>query len=199
MSDAETLDENLLDESQEQKLINQVVQNSETRRQFFKSYLERVDAELEAKLKEFHQIEEEIQNLQRQQTTLTSILEIPSHTRKNTPRKNFPKASNPTLPIPASSILRDTFQTVEVVDQILKEHDHPMHYRVIYSAMTQKKLYITGKDPANSMLTRIRNRGQVVRSTERGIYMLQEWHAHSTTAGKTDPATCPLCAKLNAD
>ena len=64
-----------------------------------------------------------------------------------------------------------------------------MHYRAIYDAMVSRGYLIIGKDPANSLLSRISGDRRIVRDLRvRGFYALSESAARTDQPEHAEPA-----------
>lgn|GEM_PF-3599386 len=73
------------------------------------------------------------------------------------------------------SSLNETSSITEAVFSILEEMQKPMHYQEITKRMQDKGIYIPGKNPSATLLSRINRDKRFKRTTKRGTYALAAW------------------------
>ena len=84
-------------------------------------------------------------------------------------------------PVATLRTLRGRAETADQVVRILQTTGGPMHYRAIYEALTSAGYLIIGKDPANSLLSRVAGDSRIVRDLcGRGFYTLSETATHTS-------------------
>jgi len=64
--------------------------------------------------------------------------------------------------------------------QLLTEIHQPLHYKEIALKLQERNLYIPGKDPAATLLSRINRDSRFKRAKKRGTYALSSWRLRDT-------------------
>ncbi|MFC2013713.1 winged helix-turn-helix domain-containing protein [Chloroflexota bacterium] len=64
--------------------------------------------------------------------------------------------------------------------QLLTEIHQPLHYKEIALKLQERNLYIPGKDPAATLLSRINRDSRFKRAKKRGTYAISSWRLRDT-------------------
>lgn len=78
----------------------------------------------------------------------------------------------------ANNIVPSTSGNISITDvvyNLLSEIHQPIHYRDIAHKLLEKNVYIPGKDPAATLLSRINRDKRFKRIKKRGVYALSTW------------------------
>ena len=74
-------------------------------------------------------------------------------------------------------------RTAPVVDAafaLLQELHSPMHYKAIATKLQERNIYIPGKNPAATLLSKMSRDSRFKRGRKRGTYALSTWRARAT-------------------
>ena len=143
-------------------------------------FIELAQEQLDAVNVRLAQIDRESADLQDERATLIGQ------------RANLQGLVNPTEASSSRAYLgkTDVQATQDAVVDLIRAHGRPMHFRDdIYPGLRKAGHEIAGKDPANTLLSRIFNDERLIR-TERGTYGLAEWsgEAPADVLGETSTA-----------
>ena len=72
-----------------------------------------------------------------------------------------------------------TVKSVESAHSLLAERGKPLHYRELAAQLTRKGAYLSGKDPAATLLSQMSRDARFKRGPERGTYGLAGWRMGS--------------------
>lgn len=64
----------------------------------------------------------------------------------------------------------------------------PLHYKYLASMLQERNIYIPGKDPAATLLSRISRDSRFKRTKKRGVYALSTWRIRSSKSKRTRKA-----------
>jgi hypothetical protein len=73
-----------------------------------------------------------------------------------------------------------TTSIVDAVFNILEEIHRPTHYKELTYMLQEKNIYIPGKDPAATLLSRVNRDKRFKRAGKRGVYALSNWRISKT-------------------
>lgn len=65
---------------------------------------------------------------------------------------------------------------VNAVFALLSEVGRPLHYRVIAEELSKRGMYLPGKNPAATLLTKMTRDDRFARTKSRGTYGLKDWN-----------------------
>jgi len=68
---------------------------------------------------------------------------------------------------------------------LLEELHQPLHYKEIADKLQERNVYIPGKNPAATLLSRISRDSRFKRAMKRGVYALSTWRMPSTKRRRT--------------
>jgi hypothetical protein len=68
---------------------------------------------------------------------------------------------------------------------LLEERDRPMHFKDIAAALQRRNVYIRGKNPAATLLSRMCRDDRFRRTEKRGVYALSAWRTRRPLFGRT--------------
>lgn len=69
---------------------------------------------------------------------------------------------------------------------LLQELHQPLHYRDIVLKLQERNIYVPGKDPAATLLSRINRDNRFKRAAKRGVYGLSTWRMRSAKPRRTN-------------
>ena len=81
------------------------------------------------------------------------------------------RSAPPVVPVKASRT------TTDMAVDLLEERNEPMHYRDMAAVLQGEGVYIPGKDPAATLLSRMSRDSRFKRTKRRGVYALSKWPA----------------------
>ena len=76
-------------------------------------------------------------------------------------------------------VMNDTSSITNAVFNLLEEMHKPMHYQEITKKIQDKGIYIPGKNPSATLLSRINGDKRFKRTAKRGTYALIEWRVRA--------------------
>jgi len=74
----------------------------------------------------------------------------------------------------------------DAVFRLLEELRQPLHYKDIVLRLQGKGIYVPGRDPAATLLSRINRDNRFKRTTKRGVYGLSTWRLRSAKQRHTN-------------
>lgn len=88
---------------------------------------------------------------------------------------------NPTSAMTNSAVSLNTRSSAtDAAFQLLTEIHQPLHYKDIALKLQERNIYIPGKDPAATLLSRINRDSRFKRAKKRGTYALASWRLRDT-------------------
>lgn len=88
-----------------------------------------------------------------------------------------------------SGSAEDTSDPLEAVHKILTDLGKPIHYKELARQLANRGIFLPGKDPAASLLTRLSRDQKFKRSPDRGVYGLASWRMRSSKKRKRSSTT----------
>lgn len=93
-------------------------------------------------------------------------------------RQNTANGSGATAATGTASALDAAFALLEGLHK-------PMHYKEIVRKLQEQDIYIPGKDPAATLLSKMNRDGRFKRTTSRGTYALSTWRVRAAKTKRT--------------
>lgn len=96
---------------------------------------------------------------------IDALLRFEGHTNTNQPCHD----------IPCSEDMAAGTSVTDAVFALLEELHQPLHYRDMAFKLQDRNIYVPGKDPAATLLSRINRDNRFKRAAKRGVYGLSTW------------------------
>jgi len=106
-----------------------------------------------------------------------ALLRFEGHYEKNVP--NVVEDSATLDRVAGASLTDAAFNLFEELQQ-------PMHYRDIATKLQERNVYVPGKDPAATLLTRMTRDNRFKRTKKRGVYILSTWRASNAKSARNN-------------
>jgi hypothetical protein len=78
------------------------------------------------------------------------------------------------------TVLTTETSITDAAFSLLEESHQPLHYKDIADTLADRGIYIPGKNPSATLLSRISRDGRFKRAVKRGFYALSTWRIPST-------------------